>query len=90
MTFWQFLNHWWNLPYLVMLGLVGVFFAMQAVGIFADAAGSDHEADVDGSAETADHDPGLDHQTEERGAKCDLRCVQQLIDRRVKRRPTHQ
>ena len=64
MTFWQFLNHWWNLPYLVMLGLVGVFFAMQAIGIFADAAGSDHEADVDGSVETADHDPGLDHQAE--------------------------
>jgi hypothetical protein len=65
MTFWQFLNQWWNLPYLVMLGLVGVFFAMQAVGIFADAAGSDHEADVDGSAEMADHDPGPhDHQAE--------------------------
>jgi len=63
-TFWQFLNHWWNLPYLVMLGLVGVFFAMQAIGIFADAAGSDHEADVDGSAEAADHDPGPDHQAE--------------------------
>jgi hypothetical protein len=34
---------------------------MQAVGIFADAAGSDHEADLDGSAASADHDPGLDH-----------------------------
>ena len=37
MTFWQFLNQWWNLPYLVMLGLVGVFFLMQAVGLVAHA-----------------------------------------------------
>src|SRR5262249_53613371 len=57
-TFWQFLNHWWNLPYLVMLGLAGVYFALQAVGVLADAASSDsdvaHEVDHD-----VDHD--LDH-----------------------------
>ena len=47
MTFWQFLNHWWNLPYLVMLGLVGVFFALQAIGLVADAAEADHDVDVD-------------------------------------------
>lgn len=29
MTFWQFLNQWWNLPCLVLLGLVGVSFALQ-------------------------------------------------------------
>ena len=31
MGFAAFLDHWWNLPYLVMLGLVAVFFVMQAV-----------------------------------------------------------
>ena len=25
----EFVNHWWNLPFLVMLGLVVVFFALQ-------------------------------------------------------------
>lgn len=54
MTFWQFLNHWWNLPYLVMLGLVGAYFALQAVGLLADAASP--EADV---AQEVDHD--VDH-----------------------------
>jgi len=40
--FFQFLNHWWNLPYLVMLGLVAVFFVLQFVGM----AGGDHDADA--------------------------------------------
>ncbi len=48
MDFFQSLNQWWNLPFLIMLGLVAVFFVLQLVGIF------DHDHDVD-----ADHD--LDH-----------------------------
>jgi len=59
-TFWQFLNHWWNLPYLVMLGLVGVYFALQAVGLLADAASP--EADV---AHEVDHD--VDHDADHDG-----------------------
>jgi Protein of unknown function (DUF1449) len=58
-TFWQFLNQWWNLPYLVMLGLVGVFFLMQAVGLVAHAAGSGHETDADVGG--ADPDADVDH-----------------------------
>src|SRR3954467_5380869 len=52
-TFWEFLNNWWNLPYLVMLGLVGVFFALQAVGMLA------HEHDVEGGTDS-DADGGTD------------------------------
>jgi len=71
-TFWQFLNQWWNLPYLVMLGLVAVFFAMQAVGLFAHVTGSDHDSDLDHDSAvdseaadgTADHDAGHDHDTD--------------------------
>jgi len=59
-AFWQFLNQWWNLPYLVMLGLVGVFFLMQAVGFVAHAAGSEHEADCGG----ADHDADVAHEAD--------------------------
>ena len=60
MTFWQFLNQCWNLPYLVLLGLVGVFFALQGIGLLADAA-SDVDHDVDHEVEHevdhhADHD----------------------------------
>jgi hypothetical protein len=40
-----FLNHWWNLPFLVMLGLCGVFFVLQIVGLLG--ADADHEADLD-------------------------------------------
>src|SRR5882672_7295260 len=61
-AFWQFLNQWWNLPYLVMLGLVGVFFLMQAVGFVAHAAGSEHEADVDCGG--ADHDADVAHEAD--------------------------
>jgi Inner membrane protein YqiJ, N-terminal len=49
-----FLNHWWNLPFLVMLGLVGVFFLLQVVGMFGD-----HDADADADAD-ADHDVDAD------------------------------
>jgi hypothetical protein len=53
-----FLNHWWNLPFLVMLGLVGVFFVMQLIGLAAhDDADLDGDADADGDADhDADHD----------------------------------
>lgn len=67
MTFWEFLNHWWNLPYLVMLGLVGVFFALQAVGLLAHAAEADHDVHVDGDGapdgihHEADGDSDADH-----------------------------
>jgi YqiJ-like protein len=50
-TFWAFLNHWWNLPYLVMLGLVAVFFTLQALGLLAHAAEADHDLDADGAAD---------------------------------------
>jgi len=66
-TFWQFLNQWWNLPYLVMLGLVGVFFLMQAVGLVAHAAGSGHETDVDGGGADhadVDHDADVAHEAD--------------------------
>jgi hypothetical protein len=45
MGFWSFLNHWWNLPSLVMLGLCAVFVLLQAVGLLG--AGSDNELDDD-------------------------------------------
>jgi hypothetical protein len=58
-SFWQFLNQWWNLPYLVMLGLVAVYFGMQALGLVAHAGDADADADVD-------HDLGheLEHELE--------------------------
>ena len=60
MTFWQFLNRWWNLPYLVMLGLVAVFFALQAVGFAAHATGSEHDADLSHVDTDGDHDVDAD------------------------------
>jgi len=58
-SFAVFLNHWWNLPFLVMLGLCGVFFVLQAIGILGASADSDadvdHAPDVD--ADAAWHDP---------------------------------
>jgi hypothetical protein len=44
-SFAAFLNHWWNLPFLVMLGLCGVFFVLQLIGLLG--ADADHDADVD-------------------------------------------
>ncbi len=48
MGFWGFLNHGWNLPYLVMLGLVAVFLVLQLVGL---AGGGDADVDVHAEAE---------------------------------------
>lgn len=52
------LNHWANLPFLVMLGLVLVFFALQVAGLFGGDADADHDHDVD---HDADHDVDHDH-----------------------------
>jgi len=52
-SFVAFLNHWWNLPFLVMLGLCGVFFLLQAIGLLG--ADADHEVDTD-----VDHDVDVD------------------------------
>jgi membrane protein implicated in regulation of membrane protease activity len=49
-SFFAFVNHWWNLPFLVMLGLVAAFFVLQVVGL----VGHDGDADAD-----VDHD--IDH-----------------------------
>lgn len=58
MTFLGFLNNWWNLPFLVMLGLVGVFFLLQVIGI---AAHGDSDVDADGDADhDVDHDADAD------------------------------
>ena len=66
MGFFGFLNHWWNLPFLVMLGLVGVFFLLQLVGLFGDHdADADADHDVDADAD-ADHD--VDHDADGDGA----------------------
>jgi hypothetical protein len=55
MSFWRFLNQWWNLPYLVALGLTGVFFVLQLFGFAAHAFAGDHEIDLDGDG-VPDHD----------------------------------
>lgn len=59
MDFVAFANHWWNLPFLVMLGLCAVFFVLQLIdlgGGHGDAdADVDHDADADMDAD-ADHD----------------------------------
>lgn len=55
-SFVSFLNHWWNLPVLVMLGLVGVFFVLQLAGI---AMHGDADVDADADAD-ADHDADAD------------------------------
>jgi hypothetical protein len=60
MGFWQFLNQWWNLPYLVALGLVGVFFVLQVFGFAAHAFSGDHEIDLDGDG-IPDHDLATEH-----------------------------
>ncbi len=55
MSFVPFLNHWWNLPFLVMLGLCGVFFVLQAIGLLGGDA--DHDVDTDTDL---DHDVDAD------------------------------
>jgi len=63
MGFWSFLNHWWNLPSLVMLGSCAAFVLLQAVGLLG--GGDDHELDVDADAldvgADVDHELELDH-----------------------------
>jgi hypothetical protein len=52
----EFVNHWWNLPYLVALGLVGTFLALQILGLLG---GSDSEFDHDHALPMDAHaDPG--------------------------------
>jgi hypothetical protein len=59
--FGEFLNHWWNLPFLVMLGLVVVFALLQAIGLAGHDADADvdHDVDVDADAD-ADTDADAD------------------------------
>ena len=65
MAFLGFLNNWWNLPFLVMLGLVGVFFLLQLVGM---AAHGDSDVDADGDADAdADADGDADHDADHDG-----------------------
>jgi hypothetical protein len=52
--FLAFLNHWWNLPYLVMLGLVAAFFLLQLVGVLGHHG--DHDVDHGGHDHHHDHD----------------------------------
>jgi hypothetical protein len=52
LSFLAFVNHWWNLPFLVMLGLCGVFFVLQLIGFLG--ADSDHEHDLAGDATASD------------------------------------
>ena len=54
MTFFSFLNHWWNLPFLVMLGLVAVFFVLQLIGLVGHHG--DHDVD-----HHVDHDHDHEH-----------------------------
>ena len=65
MSFWSFLNQWWNLPYLVMLGLVAVFFGIQALGLATHSDAEvdhdlEHDLDADGDGD-ADADADADH-----------------------------
>jgi hypothetical protein len=66
MTFWSFLNHWWNLPSLVMLGSCAAFLLLQAVGLLG--AGDDHELDLEANEALeigAEHDVELDHELDQ-------------------------
>jgi hypothetical protein len=56
-SFFQFVNHWWNLPFLVMLGLVAAFFVLQLVGLVGHDGDADADHDVDHDAD-ADADGG--------------------------------
>src|SRR5688572_22532141 len=57
MGFWSFLNHWWNLPFLVMLGLCGVFVLLQAIGLIG---GSHSELEHAAAGDAGNHD--VDHE----------------------------
>ncbi|MBI5495100.1 MAG: DUF1449 family protein [Deltaproteobacteria bacterium] len=58
-----FLNQWWNLPFLVLLGLVVVFLAAQLLGIVGHATDgdADADADVDHDADGPDAEHDADH-----------------------------
>jgi hypothetical protein len=60
-SFFSFLNHWWNLPYLVMLGCTGVWMALQLVGFAGHDGDVDHDVEVDVDA---DHDVDAQPDTE--------------------------
>ncbi len=63
MGFGEFLDHWWNLPFLVMLGLVVVFFGLQVIGIASHGGDADVDADADADVDAdadADHDADAD------------------------------
>jgi Protein of unknown function (DUF1449) len=49
-SFLAFLNHWWNLPFLVMLLLVAAYFVLQLIGL-AGHGGMDHDAHPDADAD---------------------------------------
>ncbi|MCC6994322.1 MAG: DUF1449 family protein [Deltaproteobacteria bacterium] len=61
----SFFNHWWNLPYLIMLGLVAAFFLLQIIGLIGDAGDHDvdhdHDVDAGGGDADADADADADH-----------------------------
>ena len=50
MGFFAFINHWWNFPFLVMLGLVAVFFVLQLVGLAGHHGDHDHDVHHDHDA----------------------------------------
>jgi hypothetical protein len=56
--FFDFLDHWWNFPFLVMLGLVAVFFLLQLLGMFGHHGDGDHDLHHD---HQHDHDADHDH-----------------------------
>jgi hypothetical protein len=57
-SFVVFLNHWWNLPFLVMLLLVAAYFVLQLVGLVGHGGG-DHDVatDSDADSQAAAHGP---------------------------------
>ncbi len=63
MGFAAFIDHWWNLPFLVMLGLVVVFFGAQMLGIAAHDGDADMDADADADVDH-DADAGGDHEAD--------------------------
>ena len=58
-----FINHWWNLPFLVMVGLVGVFFVLQLLGLLGDILDVDADVDADVNA-NVDVGPHADADTD--------------------------
>jgi hypothetical protein len=58
--FFAFLNQWWNFPFLVMLGLVAVFFVLQVIGILGHVGDHDHSIEHDHDHDV-DHDHDHDH-----------------------------